>query len=293
LGINDSIRWPRPSIEFGGCREHSTYTVRVVWIFCLLCVCTQPLFSTTLVIKLENDRILLAADTRQERFNPGQTELVQGAGDDGRCKIRVLGQIGFAATGFLEYQANDPSNPLADWSAFADASATFDKVGDNIRNVAAEWARRSASHFIALHAQAPERVKQMASANPENLLQIAFFTGWDRQTPVLLMEIVSFDPKASPVIGTREIEQPLGDVAFSTNTITQELINGASPRAQKAGEEWDTNSEDLATRDLAWKHVEFYIKKTAAYDTGVSAVVDVVSLPAGKPATWLQKGACF
>jgi hypothetical protein len=256
-------------------------------------VCAEPLFSTTLVVKLENNQILLAADTRQERFNQGPTALVQGTGDDGRCKIRVLGQIGFAATGFLEYQANDPSNPAADWSAFADASATFDKVGDNIRVVAAEWAQRSASHFIALHAQEPERVKQMAGANPENLLQIALFAGWDRRTPVLLMEIVSFDPKASPMIGTREIEWPLGDVAFSTNTITQELINGVSSRAQKAVEEWDTKSEDLATSDLGWKHVEFYIEKTAAYDPGVSTVVDVVSLSAGKPATWLRKGACF
>ena len=293
MRIVDSIRRPSPSIELGVFRERTISIRRVVWTLFLLNVCVTPLFSTTLVIKLENDRILLAADTRQERFNPGPTALIRGTGDDGRCKIRVLGQIGFAATGFLEYQANDPTNPSADWNAFSDATATFAKVGDNIRAVAAEWARRSASHFIALYATEPERVRQMAGANPENLLQIAFFAGWDKQSPVLLMEIVSFDPKTSPAIGTREMEQPLGDVAFSTNAITQELINGASPRAQKAGEEWDTKSEDLATSDLAWKHVQFFIEKTAAFDPGVSTVVDVVSFPAGKPAAWLQKGACF
>jgi len=255
--------------------------------------CALPLFATTLVIKLEGDRIILAADTREQRFNPGPTALTQAPGDDSSCKVRVMGQIGFAVTGFVDYVTTDSSDPLHDWSAYADAATAFVKVGGNMRLVAAEWAQRTATHFNALYKTSPDQVKQLAATNPDNLLQIAFFAGWEGRTPVLLLEIVFFDPKSSQPISVREIDHGVGRVAFSSNAITQELIDGTSDRAQKAADEWDATAETIPVGDLAWRHIEFYIKKTANYDSRVSPVVDVLSIPVGKPPEWVQRAGCL
>jgi hypothetical protein len=251
-----------------------------------------PLQATTLVVKLESGRILLAADTRQERFSPGTGPLVRSAGGDTRCKVLSLGGIGFAVTGFVEYQGAKSADNLADWSASADALEAFGKEGNDIRTVAADWGKQAASHFALVYKTNPGWLKQLASANPLNILEVAFFTGWDKADPVFIVEIISYDPGSAT--GNRVIEQSryVGDVAFSTNSVTQELIDGGTDRAERVADEWDTLAENVATKDLAWRHIEFYIKKTAAYDPDVSAVVDVLAIPEGKPAEWIQKGAC-
>jgi hypothetical protein len=261
-----------------------------VSVFLLLC--TLPLFATTLVVKLEDDRIILAADTREQRFNPGPSAMIQSPGDDSSCKVRVMGQIGFAVTGFVDYVTTDNSDPLHGWSAYADAASAFVKGAGNIRLVASEWAQETASHFNALYKTSPDQVKQLAGTNPDNLLQIAFFAGWENRTPVLLLEIVFFDPKSPQPIGVREIDHGVGRLAFSSNAVTQELIDGTSDRAEKAADEWDTMSETIPTSDLAWRHVEFYVKKTANYDSRVSPIVDVLSIPVGKPPEWVQRAGC-
>jgi hypothetical protein len=262
-------------------------------IIALLLANATRVFGTTLVVKLENDQILLAADTRQARFNPGPAGMLQTPGGDERCKVRALGQIGFAVTGFMEYQSNNSSDSQQDWSAYTDATEAFGKAGDNLRSVAAEWGHRAASHFTVLYEANPGRVNLLASGNPENLLEVAFFAGWDKRSPLLLMELISFDSNTSPVIQVREREQPVQVAAYSSNAITQELIDGQSDRAQSVAGDWDAVAEGIPTNELAWRHVEFYIKKTAALDPGVSSVVDVLSIPAGKPAAWIQKGACY
>jgi len=258
----------------------------------LLLLSVAPLFATTLVVKLETGRILLAADTRQERFNPGSTAMARSAGGDERCKVLSMGGIGFAVTGFIEYQGNGSSLKLPDWSANADAMEAFGKEGDDLRTVAADWGKEAASHFSLLYGTNPGWLKQLASSNPLNLLEIAFFTGWDKDSPLFLMEIIEFDPQSATGIRVIEQSRVVGDVAFSTNTVTQELIDGGTGRAQHVADEWDAIAENVPTQDLAWKHIEFYIKKTAAFDSDVSDVVDVLAIPAGKPAVWVQKGAC-
>ncbi len=258
----------------------------------MLLVFASSLCATTLVVKLDNGRIILAADTRQERLNPGSVAMIRSPGDDGRCKIRSLGGIGFAATGLIEYKGGGSSETLPDWNANVDAQDAFSSAGDNIRAVAADWAQRSVSHFTLLYGANPGWLKQLASTNPESLLQVAFFTGWDKGSPLFLVEIISFDPGSTPVIGVREQSRVVGEAAFSTNTITQELINAETDRAQRMADAWDTVAEGIATQDLGWRHVEFYVSQTASYDSDVSTGVDVLSIPTGKPTVWLKKSAC-
>jgi hypothetical protein len=264
------------------------------WIgIALMLAFASPAFATTLVVRLENGRILLAADTRQEVFNPDQETMRKSAGGDARCKVRALGTMGFAVAGVVEYNGQGSTEALPDWSAFADATDAWKSVGESIPDVAADWAKRSVAHFTQLYAVNPGRVKQLASSNIERLLQIAFFAGWGNGSPVFLVEILSYEPGSSPVIQVHTQDRQITEAPFSTNAITQELIEGTTDRAQRAAQEWDTVSESIVTTDLAWKHVAFYIQKTAAYDPGVSPVVDVLSIPAGKPAEWLERSACF
>lgn len=258
----------------------------------LLLAATSPLDSTTLVVKLDNGRILLAADTREERFNPGTVALVRSPGNDQRCKIRSLGGIGFAVTGFVEYRGGDVAQKLADWNANSDATDAFAAAGDNIRQLAANWSQRTSAHFARLYAMNPDWLKQLAGINQQGLLQVAFFAGWDKDEPIFLIEIVSFDPAAPTGIQVREQIQPVGEAPFSTNAITQELISGETDRAQHIADTWDTLAETIRTEDLGWKHIEFYIQQTAALDSDVSATADVLAIPARKSATWLKNSAC-
>ncbi len=272
--------------------RQASCTIRVAVAFALLAMTSPALFATTLVVKLESGRIILAADTRQERINPGPIAISRSAGGDERCKIRSFGSIGFALTGFIEYKGGDPSGALADWSANSDAAEAFAKAGDNIREVAAEWGQRAATHFAVLYRVHPEWLKQLATMNPQSLLQVAFFVGWDKESPLFLLELVSFDPSSTTGIHVTEQSRPIGDAPFSTNAVTQELIDGATDRAQRVADTWDAGSDGIATKDLGWKHVEFYIEKTATYDSDVSSTVDVLAISSGKPAVWLKKGAC-
>jgi hypothetical protein len=290
--VQKLILMPSATKRASSDHRNCTHLVPRIWALLPLILSPAPLFATTLVVKLENDRIILASDTRQERFNPGSVAMIQSPGDDGRCKVRALGAIGFAVTGFVEYRSENPLQALPDWNANLDAAEAFGKAGNDIRAVAADWAQRAVSHFELIYGTRPAWLKQLASENPDNLLQVAFFAGWDKGSPVLLLEIVGFDAHASPVIRAREENRAISDAAFSTNAITQELVEGSSDRAQKVADEWDSLSESISTQDLGWKHVEFLIKKTAAYDPAVSPVVDVLSIPDGKPATWIQKRAC-
>ena len=258
----------------------------------ILLVAASSLFATTLVVKLDNGRILLAADTRQERLNPGSVAVVHLPGDDERCKIRSLGGIGFAVTGLVEYQGRGASETLPDWNANADAVDAFGKAGDNIREVAADWAKRSAAHFNSLYQINSGWLKQLADTNPQNLLQVAFFTGWDKDAPLFLIEIISFDPSSTPVIHVNEQSRIVGDAPFSTNAITQELIDSKTDRAQHVADTWDTIAEGISTQDLGWRHVEFYINQTAPFDPDVSTGVDVLAIPARKPTFWLKRSAC-
>jgi hypothetical protein len=257
-----------------------------------LLVGASSLSATTLVVKLESGRIILAADTRQERINPGSVAISRSAGGDERCKIRSFGSIGFALTGFIEYKGGAPSSTLPDWSANSDAAEAYAKAGDNIREVAADWGQRAAAHFVVLFRVHPEWLKQLAGTNPQSLLQVAFFVGWDHESPIFLLELVSFDPKSATGIQVNEQSRPIGGTPFSTNAVTQELIDGETDRAQHVADTWDAGSEGIATQDLGWKHVEFYVEKTAAYDSDVSSTVDVLAIPAGKQPVWLKKGAC-
>jgi hypothetical protein len=262
------------------------------WTLPWLIAGTAPSFATTLVVKLDSDRILLASDTRQEQFNPGSVAMIQAPGDDGRCKVSALGGIGFAVTGFVEYRSENSSQPLPNWNASLDAVEAFGKAGNDIRAVASDWSQRAVSHFALLYEMRPAWLKELASENPDNLLQVAFFVGWDKGTPVLVLEMVSFDAHGSPSIRSREELRPVSDAPFSTNTITQELVYGSTERAQKAADQWDSIAENITSQDLAWKHIDFLIKKTAAFDPSVSPVVDVLAISDGKPAAYIQKGAC-
>jgi hypothetical protein len=74
----------------------------------------SPAHATSIVAKLEKERIILAVDTRRselDSLNP-QYKFY----DDG-CKIVAFGPSGAAMSGNLDYKRNDPSDPVPNWSA--------------------------------------------------------------------------------------------------------------------------------------------------------------------------------
>jgi hypothetical protein len=76
--------------------------------------------GTSIVIQLENDRIIVAADTRSIKQN-----LSTRATYDDECKIIPLGNAAFSVAGAAEYSANGPDDPVASWDARSDAIKAY------------------------------------------------------------------------------------------------------------------------------------------------------------------------
>ena len=260
-------------------------------IACALIGSASRLGGTTLVVRLEKDRIILASDTRLGSLHPGPLIPQQMHHDDG-CKELALGSVGFAASGMLDYKKNVPTDLVQDWSAFSDAIESHRKYGDDLRLMAKDWERQSILHYELFYRFDPERVKQLASVNSDNVLEVAFFAGWDKRDPVLIMVSVYIDVNAPEVFRAREQVLPARDLPYTSSALTQELIEGNTPRTLAVATAWKALSATLPRDEVDWRQTEFYIKSTADYDTSVSQIANIISIPVGGQATWLRNKTC-
>jgi hypothetical protein len=262
------------------------------WCF-LMFGALQPAYATSIVAKLEKGRIILAADTREDRLEASPLDS-QHAFHDGGCKIVPLGPSGAAISGNLDYKRNVPSDPVPNWSAQSDAIAAYGEHQSSLRETAEDWAQRSASFFKKFGETAPQRVKALATANSEHVLVDAFFVGWEKQAPLLIWEKVYLDEGALSIstIGVREQILPIRELPYTTNATTQELIEGNSARMKNAAEDWEAKSSTIPKGEHVWRKLEFVIKATGRYDESVGQIVDVLEIPAGGQAAWLQNSTC-
>jgi hypothetical protein len=245
--------------------------------------------ATSVVAKLEKHRIILAADTRQDRLDAFSRHAFH---DDG-CKILPLGTSAVGVSGNMDYKRNDPADGVPDWDALSDASVAYSAHGRDLHALADDWARRGAIHYNTFYIFAPNRVRELARMNSERVLLDAFFVGWEGpNAPIIIWEKVYLDEKLLPVVRTSSQKLSYRKLPYTTNFTTQQLIEGDSSRTKTITPKWKTESLKIASGERDWRSVEFLIKATGEYEESVGQKVDVLEVPLGGQAAWIQNLTC-
>ena len=256
---------------------------------------TSTASATTLVAKVEKDRIILAADIRRTMF----AELSDHPPlppDDHMCKISALSKVGFAATGgLLKFHLISGPPVVGDWSADEDAKSSYLSHPDNLFEIAEDWKARTIQHYTALYSVAQKTVEELAGSNPGNVLIIGLFAGRDdKGRPTLISERISLDRVrftlslivSAPIEVLHERERP-----YSTNDDTNKLTDIESELGKATAKKWAMRAKQFPKSERDWRWVAFLIESTSAYDKAVAKNADVLEIQTSG-SHWLQRSAC-
>lgn len=244
--------------------------------------------ATSIVVKLEKDKIILAGDSRLGRLDGGSPQ--NGFRDDG-CKIFPLGRSAVGISGNLDYKRTDVSDQLSDWDALSDAKTAYERYDKNLQAMADEWARRGALHYNNFYALAPKRVRMLASENPSRVLLNAFFVGWlDSNAPVIIWKKIYIEENSFPVVRSNSQRLYYRELPYTTHETTQQLIEGN--QATVVANKWKSESMKILESERDWRWLEFLIKTTHAYDRSVGERVNVLEIYFDRQAKWLQNLTC-
>jgi hypothetical protein len=249
--------------------------------------------ATSVVAKLEKHRIILAADTRQDRLDTFSGKSHHSFHDDG-CKILPLGTSAIAVSGNVDYKRNDPADGIPDWDALSDARAAYTAHGQDLQALADDWARRGAMHYNDFYVFAANRVRELAGVNSDRILLDAFFVGWEGRptAPIIIWEKVYLDENSLPVVRTSFQKLSYRELPYTTNFTTQQLIEGDSDRTRTIATKWKSQSLKIVDGERDWRSVEFLIRATGEYEESVGQKVDVLEIPSDGQAEWLQNITC-
>src|ERR1041385_8944253 len=84
------------------------YIFLVVW----MCPCA---FSTSIIVKLEENRILLVADTKVDELRDGKPIADQNSFVN-ECKIEGLGKVALAIFGYSKFRRTNPLVTVSEWN---------------------------------------------------------------------------------------------------------------------------------------------------------------------------------
>jgi hypothetical protein len=264
--------------------------LRLVFVCSLSAVLSHPVTvsATTLVVKVEKDRIILAADTRKMvKFQSANSDF-----QDGFCKIIDLGKVGFAATGHVEYNQTTPSDPVNNWSAYQDARSSYSSHPDDLLAMAEDWKARAIQFYTSFYFADMNRVKGLGAAS--HVLLLGLFVGWDGTgRPAMIAETIDLSPELltlSPVVGNGVVVYER-ELPYATNSYTENMIDGDPALASATAKKWSTRAKKFPVSQRDWRWVEFLIQSTNAYDPAVGKDADVLEIRASG-SKWLQHKAC-
>lgn len=270
--------------------------IYVVFVCCLWEVTGEPPMAsaTSLVVKVEKDRIIFAADTRPTLFTE-PSDHPHSLPDV--CKISAWSKVGFAATGrgTKFHQISGP--PVGDWSADEDAKSSYMSHPDNLFEMAEDWKARTIQHYTTLYSVARQTVEELARSNPLNVLVIGLFAGWDdKGRPALIAETISLDRAqlpsliGGPIIGAAKVLSER-ETPYTTNDDTYKLMDGDSELGKATARKWAEIAQQFPKSQRDWRWLAFLIKSTSALDDTVGRKADVLEIRASST-QWLHRAAC-
>jgi hypothetical protein len=245
--------------------------------------------ATTIVVKMEKGRIILAADTRRSvlTVNP----FTPTTYFDDNCKIVTVGKVGVGITGNSDYRVVDTGDPVAAWDAREDAKAVLLEHRGDLSAIADQWQKKAVSHFVSFFRANPNRVR--GYANSKNELLEGLFAGWDRKhRPELIVVKIVVDALVPDGISGNASVFGVRDMPYTSNEITRELIEEPLEQSRNVSTNWASESEHVPQSERGWRYVEFIIKATADYDPTVGKVANVLELLPYRRYKWIQNNCC-
>jgi hypothetical protein len=255
----------------------STYSKKLLrYVLCAI-VGISYAHATSIVIKLQEQRIVIAADTLG----------IDSAGTvhEDQCKILPFGKAAFSVTGISSFSPTLASG--SNWDAKSVAQAAYAAHTDDIEAAADDWGGRAERYFGGLAISDRLRARSLV-----HVLFAGVFVGWDSHGAAkLIFEMVRFEePDLVRTQHRRAILTPR-DLPYTTNVITQQLIEGNSTQTQAVNHEWRTRSKEFPTSERDWRWLEFLIEETSKLDK-VGKRVDVLELNRDDHSNWLQNLTC-
>ena len=110
---------------------------------CVLCLAllSSPLDCTTIVMRVTQQRIILAADTRRRVLTPSLgTNASQNFKDD-LCKVVALKRVAFGSMGESSYEPVVLGDTVKKWDASDDARTVYEAHVNDIRGMADAWGK--------------------------------------------------------------------------------------------------------------------------------------------------------
>ncbi len=202
--------------------------------------------GTSIVAQLDSKRILFAADTYGDKLDPGSQ-----TSDESECKIVPLGHAAFAITGNMDYIRNRADDPVASWDSRTDARDASGANEGDLLAMASDWSERGKRHYLSFYRANPMRVAQLAKANSQNILLVGLFVGFPEGQATLVIQMVYLDEKQLTPILDKQVLLPARDVPYTSNGITQELIEGNSERATASQSAWAEKSKTASASEPA------------------------------------------
>ena len=205
-------------------------------------------------------------------------------------QIVPLAHTAFAITGNMDYVRNRADDPVASWDSRSDASASHE--GD-ILAMASDWSERGKRHYLSFYRANPMRVAQLARANNQNILLVGLFVGFREGKATLVMQMVYLDEKQffTPILD-KQVVLAAREVPYTSNGITQELIEGNSERALASQSAWAEKSKSIPPSEQQQRRVEFFIQETSKYDRAVGTHVNILAVSPDTEQRWLQNSTC-
>jgi hypothetical protein len=256
-----------------------------------------PSNATSIIIALENGRIILLADSRASELNPlGRTIR------DDKCKIVILGErFAFAETGREGYTRTTPTDSVPGWHGTSEALKAYNNVFDHdLHAVALSWGIQVTNYFQVFFLADPQRVRSLTNQETLNgTLLVGIFAGADRSGLLKVYKVrIALDdslhlrePAAQTPIGYAIDEIPPRDEPYSTEAVTQELLDGKTQRARDVANAWAKKSRHFPKSDRKLRRLEFLIEQTSNYDEEVHGPANTLQLTRDS-ATWLQNNTC-
>jgi len=256
-------------------------------ILAAACLCS-PVSGTSIVIDFERDRIVLLADSHATLLNPDGN-----ASRHDKCKISMLGEkFAFAETGNEGYKRASPVDTVPEWNGISEAREAYSVSPDHdLYKVSLEWAIRVTNNFQRFYLSNAPRVRSLTG--PGATLLVGIFAGSDSEgrLRVYIARIALDDTLPSREPASIPIGYAIDELAarvkpYSTNAITQELVDGKSTRSKEVARLWQNRPHKTRLRWL-----EFLIERTGDYDIEVGLPVNTIQV-ARRSTTWLKITSC-
>lgn len=249
--------------------------------FVLLAYIATLAHATSVVAKVSEAKVVIAADTLGIDS--------EGARHEDQCKIVPLGKYVFAAASIASFWT---TLPKSSWDSKLEAEAAYKSHETDIEAAASDWLERAERYFSNLRGADRMRAQSMVASSPDHALTVGVFAGWNAEGKAeFILEAIRYkEPTLEQIEHTIEVEKSR-DLPYTSNVVTQELIEGHTERTSEASKEWAMKSKTFPKEELSWRWLEFLIQKTGAF-ADVGQKVDIMQLTPEGHSEWLQRSAC-